>query len=151
AQIWEVWHGASATWRPLEVVEDRTYGFNRTGYVELAMPDGMTDSTVAGIKAFWVRVRYTTLAADLPPKGPENRGPDPYQKPPEIRFLSTRTVGGTVYSTQCSVIVREPLGVSDGLPGQTFQVRYFPTLGLRELDTVLVGPMGDAPDDMEGW
>jgi predicted phage baseplate assembly protein len=151
AQIWEVWHGASGSWRPLDVVEDRTYGFNRTGYVEIAMPDGMTDSTVAGTKAFWVRVRYTTLAADLPPKGPDNRGPDPYQKPPEVKLVRARTVGGTVNSTQCSVIPNEPLGVSDGLPGQTFQVRYFPTLGLRDVDTVLVGPFGDAPDDMEGW
>ncbi|MBC8064151.1 MAG: putative baseplate assembly protein [Chlorobia bacterium] len=151
AQMWEIWHASSASWRPLEVVEDRTFGFNRTGYVELAMPDGMVDSTVAGTKAFWIRVRYTTLAADLPPRGPEGKGPDPYQKPPEIKLMAARTVGGTVSSTQCSVLKNEPLGISDGLPGQTFQVRYYPTLGLREIDTVLVGPMGDAPDDMDGW
>lgn len=151
AQIWEVWHGPSASWRALEVTVDRTFGFNRTGYVELAMPDGMQDSTVAGIKAFWIRVRYTTLAADLPPRGPESKGPDPYQKPPEVNFLAARTVGGTVSATQCSVIRREPLGVSDGLPGQTFQVKYFPTLGLRNEDTILVGAVGEAPDDMDGW
>ncbi len=151
AQIWEVWHAGSASWRPLEVVEDRTYGFNRTGYVELAMPDGMVDTLVAGTKAYWVRVRYTTLAADLPPKGPDSRGPDPYQKPPEVRFMTARTAGGTVSSTQCSIIENEPLGVSDGLPGQLFQVKYFPTLGLRLEDTILVGPFGDSPNDMEGW
>lgn len=151
AQIWEAWHAASASWRTLELVNDRTYGFNRTGYVELAMPDGMVDSMVAGTKAFWIRVRYTVLATDLPPRGPEGKGPDPYQKPPEIRQVAARTVGGTVSATQCSVVLNEPLGVSDGLPGQTFQVRYFPTLGLRESDRVLVGPLGDAPDDMDGW
>ena len=152
AQVWEVWHDSSASWRVLDVTEDRTYGFNRTGYVELAMPNGMVDSMVAGIKAYWIRVRYTVLASDLPPRGPEGKGPDPYQKPPEIKSLEARTVGGTVSATQCSVLANEPLGVSDGLPGQTFQVRYFPTLGLRDgVDTVLVGPMGDAPDDMDGW
>lgn len=151
AQIWEIWHGASASWRPLEVTEDRTYGFNRTGYVELAMPDGMVDSQVAGVKAYWLRVRYTTLAADLPPRGPEQKGPDPYQKPPEVTYLAARTVGGTVSSTQCSVVRNEPLGISDGIPGQTFAVKYPPTLALREADTVLVGALGDAPDDMDGW
>jgi len=43
------------------------------------------------------------------------------------------------------------MGISDGLPGQTFAVKYFPTLGLRTEDTIVVGPLGDAPDDMEGW
>lgn len=151
AQIWEFWHDASGSWRTLEVVDDRTFGFNRTGYVELAMPDGLTESNVAGIKSYWIRVRYTTLAADLPPKGPDNKTPDPYQKPPEITYLSARTVGGTISATHCSVIRREPLGISDGTPGQQFQVKYFPTLALREMDTVLVGPMGEAPDDMDGW
>jgi predicted phage baseplate assembly protein len=151
AQVWEYWQAAAGAWKPLEVTEDRTFGFNRTGYVELAMPSSMSESVVSGSRAFWIRCRYTTLAVDLPPRGPDNRGPDPYQKSPEITYLSVRTVGGTVSATQCAIVRNEVLGVSDGTPGQLFSVKYPPMLALRPGDTVLTGALGETPDDMEGW
>ncbi len=151
AQLWEYWHPASGAWRPLEITEDKTYGFNRTGSVEIAMPGGMAESVVSDTRAYWIRCRYTVLNADLPARGIDERGPDPYQKSPEITFLSARTVGGTIASTQCAVVRNEPLGVSDGTPGQVLKVQYPPMLALRPDETVLIGPLGETPSDMEGW
>ncbi len=151
AQVWEYWQQSSGSWQPLEVVEDRTFGFNRNGYVEISLPSGLQESVVLGVKAFWLRSRYTTLPSDLPPRGPANRGPDPYQKPPEITYLFARTVGGTITATQCGVVNHEALGVSDGTPGQVFSVKYPPMLALRPEETVLVGALGLTPSDMDGW
>lgn len=151
AQLWEVWHAPTGAWRPLEIVDDQTFGFNRSGFVEIAMPSAMTESLVADQRAYWIRCRYTTLSVDLPPRGADQRGPDPYEKSPEITFLAAQTIGGTVSSTQCAVVENEPLGVSDGRPGQVFKVKYPPMLALREGETVLVGPLGDSPSDMDGW
>ncbi|RYG43899.1 putative baseplate assembly protein, partial [bacterium] len=151
AQIWEVMYASTGAWHPLEVVRDTTFGFNRTGKVELALPGGMGESVVAGRKAFWIRARYTVSGRDLPPRGPEGRTPDPYQKPPELLSLTAATVGGSVPASQCEIVRFEPLGISDGLPGQVFRVKYPPMLGLRPEETILVGSLGETPQDMDGW
>ncbi len=151
AQVWEVLNGATGVWQRIEVVRDATYGFNRNGAVDLALPAVMDESVVAGRRAFWLRARYTTNPIDVPPLGTDGRVPDPYQKPPEITAVSARTVGGTVSASACGIVRNEPLGVSDGKPGQTFRVKYPPTLSLRSEETILVGPLGDRPNDMDGW
>ena len=116
----------------------------------MAMPPDMAEWMVAGSKAYWIRCRYTTLDTDVPPRGANGQVPDPYQKSPEILYLGARTVGGNVPSTQCAVARNEPLGISSGRPGQVFQVKYrrcWPSV----IATILVGPLGETPSDMEGW
>jgi predicted phage baseplate assembly protein len=151
SQVWEYWNAVSTRWDRLEVASDSTYGFNRNGIVELAMPDGLAERVLGGRRAFWVRCRYTVDTEDLPPRGVEQRRPDPYQKPPELTSLRATVTGGTVTASNCTSIRNETLGQSDGTPGQVFKLRNSPILELRGEETVLVGPIGDSPEDMTGW
>lgn len=149
AQVWEVWNGSQ--WERLEVESDTTFGFNRSGTVELAFPRGLTETVIGGKKAFWARVRYTVDSADLPPKGIEQKSPDPYQKSPEITSITARTVGGTAPASHATLILSEILGVSDGTPGQVFSTRHAPILRLGAEDTVVVGALSDDPDEIDNW
>ncbi|WKZ80802.1 MAG: putative baseplate assembly protein [Fimbriimonadaceae bacterium] len=148
AQVWEVWNGASGEWDRLKCLDDSTFGFNRSGSVELLMPRNLVDREVGDRKAFWVRCRYTVSPDDLPPRGVDGRGPDPYQKSPEVTQVLARSLGGSTPASQCVTVYNEILGVSDGAPGQEFQMRYAPVLNFGPEDTLLVGPMGDTPDDV---
>jgi predicted phage baseplate assembly protein len=132
----------------LEVVSDSTYGWNRTGSVELAMPRSLLDREVADRKGYWVRCRYSVSPDDCPPRGVEQRGPDPYEKSPEITWLHARTVGGTVPASQSATIENELLGISDGTAGQEFVLLRSPVLRLEGEDHVMVGPIGDDPGDL---
>ncbi len=157
AQQWEVWDGAESRWTRLEVF-DTTYGFNRppgqvkndapTGFIEIAMPPSLIKRQVDGKSAYWVRCRYTTA---LPPRGPEGRLPDAYQKSPEFLGISARVVGGTVSASNCATALSQDLGQSDGTPGQAFALGHAPVLPRRPGETVLVGEQGATQEEMEAW
>jgi predicted phage baseplate assembly protein len=149
AQVWEVWTGAD--WERLEVEDDTTFGFNRSGTIELAFPRGLADRVVGGRKGYWARVRYTVDPNDLPPKGIEQKSPDPYQKSPEILGVNARTVGGTAAASHATLLRNEVIGVSDGTPGQVFNLRHAPVLRLGPEDTVVVGAVSGSPDDIDNW
>ncbi|HWA84377.1 MAG TPA: putative baseplate assembly protein [Fimbriimonadaceae bacterium] len=149
AQVWEVWTGSE--WERLEIEEDTTFGFNRSGTVELAFPRNVTERVVGGKRAYWARVRYTVDPADLPPKGIEQKSPDPYQKSPELTSIKARTIGGTAPSSHATLLRNEIVGISDGTPGQVFQLRHAPVLKLGGEETVVVGAISDDPNEVENW
>ncbi|HVL38805.1 MAG TPA: putative baseplate assembly protein [Fimbriimonadaceae bacterium] len=151
AQVWEFFNPGSGNWERLEIVRDTTYGFNRSGVVEVSVPWSIGERDLGGKKANWIRCRYTIDPEDLPPKGVEQKSPDAYQKSPEVTYLEAATIGGTVPAGHCTTIWNEVLGQSDGYPGQVFKLRHAPILDLAGDETVLVGPVGDSPEDMEGW
>lgn len=151
AQVWEFFNPGSGQWERLEVVSDTTYGFNRSGIVEVSIPWTIGERDLAGRKANWIRCRYTMDPADVPPRGVEQRGPDAYQRSPEVTYLEAATVGGTVPASHCTTIWNEVLGQSDGYPGQVFKLVHRPILNLSAEETVLVGPVGETLGDMEGW
>lgn len=151
SQVWEYWNGVDNRWDRLEVPEDTTRGFNRTGHVQLAMPFGLLTRTVGGRRAVWVRCRYTTSADDLPPRGPEARRPQPYQRSPEVTELAASVVGGTAPASNCVTLFFEELGQSDGTPGQVFKLRSSPVLPRRAGETILVGEQGAPYGEMEAW
>lgn len=158
AQRWEVWNGAENRWDGLEVVKDTTFGFNRppgyrvegeaTGYIHLSMPRGLLARTVGQHRAYWVRCRYTP---DLPPKGPEGRRPAPYQRSPQFRDLSSRTIGGTAPASNCTTVSFKDIGQSDGTPGQVFKIGHAPILPRRPGETILVGEQGVPREEWEEW
>jgi predicted phage baseplate assembly protein len=158
AQRWEVWNGVESRWDLLPDVEDTTYGFNLppgqsyqggpTGLIELPMPTAMLPRLVGGRRAYWVRCRYTP---DLPPRGPEQRRPSAYQKPPEFRGIEARTVGGTAPASNCTTVAFRDLGQSDGMPGQVFRLAHRPILPRRPGETLLVGPQGTPREELEEW
>lgn len=151
SQVWEVWDGINGAWERLESVQDTTFGFNRTGYVELALPRGLIDKSIAGQRGYWIRLRYSISAEDLPPVGLEMRSPEPYQKSPELTQIRASTVGGTVPASNCTTLFNEVLGQSDGTPGQEFQLAWTPVLELTSEDTLWIGPVGATPDDFSGF
>ena len=158
AQRWEVWNGVESRWDLLPDVEDTTYGFSQprgqiyqgeaTGLIELPMPSSLLPRLVGGRRAYWVRCRYTP---DLPPRGPEQRRPSAYQKPPEFRGIEARTVGGTAPASNCTTVAFRDLGQSDGMPGQVFRLAHRPILPLRPEETLLVGPQGTPREELEEW
>lgn len=151
AQVWEWWNGTTNRWERLETPFDDTFGWNRPGYIELDMPQNLVPRVLGGRRAYWVRCRYTVDPEDVAPKGPQNRGPDEYQKPPEITSLFARTVGGTAPASQCTTVFEEVLGQSDGTPGQVFRLKNAPIMPRRPGETVLVGREGAPPEEMQKW
>lgn len=151
AQVWEHWDNGTGRWERADVVEDTTRGFNRDGSVVIAMPRPMADRNLGGQRAHWVRVRYTTSADDLPPRGVEQLAPSPYEAPPEIISMQARTVGGTASSANATVVRDERLGISDGTPGQVFRLRYAPVLTPRGEERLIVGAIGVDESEWEEW
>src|SRR5579862_9539044 len=149
AQVWEVWTGSE--WERLEIDSDTTFGFNRSGSIELAFPRRVVERVVGGRRGYWARVRYTVDPRDLPPKGIEQKSPDPYQKSPEVTAIKARTIGGTAPASHATMIRNEILGQSDGTPGQIFRLRHAPILRLGTEDTVVVGAVSSDPNEVENW
>ncbi len=158
AQEWQVWNGAASRWDALGVERDTTYGFNRppgaprndepSGLVLLRMPYQMSSRQLGGRRGFWVRCIYNP---ELDPRGTEGRRPAPYQKPPEIRSVLARTIGGYSPASNCTVVAWRELGHSDGLPGQSFLLGNAPILQRRSWETVLTGSPGTPNSDMLEW
>jgi len=153
AQVWEYWDAAEKRWdrvlTPTQV--DTTCGFNESGAVELLLPHGLLPCTLNNQSARWIRCRYTTSPADLPPRGKQELRPSEYSKSPEVFSFSVKTIGGSAPAAHCKRTADEVCGKSDGTPGQVFRLRYAPLLPRRIGETVLVGPEGALPSAMEAW
>ncbi len=147
---WEAWNGF--TWEPILRVEanDKTRGFScfsEFGHtpsqsvqdgadVILHLPQRLPQTEFNTIEGYWIRCVYTS-PKDLQPS---------YSVSPKIAGLSVRAIGGTVDASQCVRIERELLGISNGKPGQTFELQGKPVLQRqRERDEVieLVLPTGE--------
>lgn len=82
------------------------------------VPAGHTASVTAGIRAGWLRCRVTA---------PEPGQPF-YSESPTIREAEVFTVGGTTGVEHAETVLDVPLGVSEGVAGQTYSVRRVPLL-----------------------
>jgi predicted phage baseplate assembly protein len=115
---WEAWNGDD--WSRCEVEIDGTGGLNRDGDVIFHVPASHTMSTIGGTRAGWVRARVLE---------PEEEQPV-YSSSPVIKELSASTTGGTAEAVNSELVELEELGVSEGVPGQAFQLNRGPvTLG----------------------
>lgn len=132
--VWEAW--TPDGWEPCEVERDDTLGLNVSGAVELHVPAGHDESTLAGVHAAWVRCRVVP-------------GTRPYRSSPLLVSASAATIGGDVEAVHAEQVVGEELGFSDGSAGQELGVR-FPPVVLDPQDPVVVevgvagGPGGGA-------
>ncbi len=130
---WEAFDGDS--WVECEVDRDTTGGLNRTGEVVLHVPSTHVMSLEHQLRAGWIRARVTTPEEDQPF----------YSNSPLIHGLEVHTIGGTIEAVQAEVIEAEVIGLSEGVPGQRFQVARIPVV-----------PSGDpvvleVSDEEEGW
>ncbi|MET7645966.1 putative baseplate assembly protein [Streptomyces sp. NPDC005426] len=130
--VWEAWDGAR--WAPCVTGTDSTGGLNKPGEVTVFVPAGHTASVTAGIRAGWLRCRVTA---------PEPGQPF-YSESPTIREAEVFTVGGTAGVEHAETVLDVPLGVSEGVAGQTFSVPRVPLLLDGEPPVVQVS-------SAEGW
>ena len=127
---WEVWGGEA--WIPAAVHSDDTGGLNRAGCVALLVPPWHDPLTLAHLRGFWLRGRYTKPEAGQPA----------YAASPEIQSVTAHSLGGTVAALDCRHVAPEVLGRSDGAPGQVFPCRQQPVLERQPGEVVVTeGPV----------
>ena len=115
---WEV-SGGDGRWHDAEVLEDLTGGFNYgSGTVELQCPPRSAIEPLAGKRLRWLRCRID----DKTRTGASTT----YTHPPEIYSITAAPVGALLESSHSARAESEMLGVSDGTPGQVFQLRNAP-------------------------
>jgi predicted phage baseplate assembly protein len=110
--VWEYRHPADLTgWRSLKVFQDGSTAFTREGYVLLEGPEAIaaTQEGKVADPRFWIRVR---LAAKSYGAGVT----------PEIDLIRPNTVQALNLVT----VRQELVGVSEGLPRQTFTLSHAP-------------------------
>lgn len=119
--VWEAWTGDG--WEACVLESDTTGGLNRDGDVIVHVPRGHATREFGGNEAAWIRA---TVVEPQP-------GAKPYQSSPTISSVSSITIGGTVEAENAVVVQNEDLGVSEGIPGQRFQLRRFPVIASNGL------------------
>jgi predicted phage baseplate assembly protein len=138
---WEASQGAGE-WAEVDVLSDLTGGFNfGSGTVELQCPGGSGVEPVAGRRVHWLRCRIaqTTRLSDQPAA---------YQHAPEIYQITAAPVGARLSAEHSALEHHEPLGTSNGEPGQAFTLRAAPVLGLSVGETL---ETQDPDGDWEPW
>ena len=146
-RYWEAWDGEN--WQPvlLKEVDDHTKGFSfndieqqgtnaaQGADVRLHLPETWPITTFTVYRGRWLRCRFTNPGANQPG----------YNRPPQITGLAVRSIGGTVRATHSTMIQDERLGISNGKPGQSFQLLRTPILERRENEYIVVTPSGGLP------
>ncbi len=114
--VWEAWTGSE--WQECLVSSDSTLALNTAGRVIIHVPPQHDASIIDGTRAAWLRARVIAVPEDFPE----------YSASPIITSLAACTVGGTVDAIHAEIIENEPLGDSDGVPGQEFPLERSPIL-----------------------
>lgn len=144
---WEAWDGQH--WQPvlLREADDATRGFSfyeiaeqgsnpeQGADVVLHLPQHWPVTSFTTYRGRWLRCVLTTPDANQPG----------YNSSPRITGLVVRAIGGTVRASHSTLIRDERLGISDGKPGQTFQLQGAPILERRDQEYILVTPAGGLP------
>jgi predicted phage baseplate assembly protein len=138
--VWEVWHNGK--WQAIILrrpEDDKTRGFSFHGQKGIASRNGtgqVTDQGEADVilhlpsdvpsvdfgtsyQGHWIRCIYKKALTN---------SSEGYQNSPIITQITTRAIGGKVSATECIRLKDELLGISNGKPGQTFQLQGYPVL-----------------------
>jgi predicted phage baseplate assembly protein len=114
--VWEAWDGDQ--WVGCEVDSDGTGGLNKPGDVVVHVPASHAASVVEKVRAGWLRCRVVPALEGLPF----------YSASPTISSAAAFTVGGTVPAVHAETVVDEVIGLSEGVPGQTFRLARAPVV-----------------------
>jgi predicted phage baseplate assembly protein len=136
--LWEAWNGED--WIACDQDSDSTGGLNRDGDVVIHVPRGHAAHSIGTRHAAWVRARIVE---------PEP-GMSTYEASPTVSAVSSITIGGTVAAVNASVVRDENVGVSEGIPGQHFELRRKPVLSTDEPAKLGV-TTGTGPDGAPTW
>jgi len=124
---WEAWNGEK--WvdilrDPKENDQTKGFSFHTIGQpqqgadVILHLPQEFPVTEFSNYHGHWIRCVYTQV------KNLQTH----YDRSPQISSIAVRAIGGQIDATECVSIKDELLGVSDGKPGQTFQLQGYPVL-----------------------
>ena len=114
---WEVWRGDEFKWEVLDVASDTTAGLNQNGEVRFFLPYGCQPSRPDRVRDARTWLRCSPRDA-LPP------GQAPYARAPRIRRVSAYTIGISIPVTHALSVGPEPIGISNGQPGQRFYIQH---------------------------
>jgi len=131
--VWQAW--TADGWRDTDIELDSTGGLSFTGQVRMHLPV-LARSEINGLDAYWVRCQVTPTREDQ----------RPYATSPILRSVDIVTWGGTVMASHATEVVNEPLGRSDGSPGQVFHLQHTPVLPRLEDERLEIWVPGT-----EGW
>jgi predicted phage baseplate assembly protein len=118
--LWEAFDGTN--WHACEVSEDTTGGLNRDGSITVHVSRNHSAALLDGERAGWLRARVV----------PAEEGQPSYSASPMIHGLVADTIGGTADAAHADVVEQETLGVTEGVPGETFKTAYAPVLPAGE-------------------
>ena len=129
--LWEVSQGDNR-WTEAVVLVDRTGGFNYgPGMIEVQCPSSSAATAIGGRRLRWLRCRITAATRS-------GKTGVLYTNPPEIYSITAGPAGALLGAEHSSREGAEPLGTSDGTPGQTFTLRFAPVLPLEGDETLEV-------------
>lgn len=114
--VWEAWDGSS--WVTSDLDSDGTGGLNRPGDVVIHLPHRHASSVQGGARAGWLRCRVVEPRPGYPP----------YSASPTVSSASAFTIGGSVPAIHAETIYDEVVGMSEGVPGQSFELGRRPVL-----------------------
>lgn len=114
-EFFETKPDGTGSWEPLQV-EDGTAGFRRSGTVAFQVPARWDATSVAGVRATWLRYRITGVEAD--------------GTFASLRKLEIDQILGRVSCSNAVTIPEEILGASDGAPDQRYFLSKVPVLDL---------------------
>jgi predicted phage baseplate assembly protein len=135
---WETWDGLDGRWVRVVVEHDETGGLNRDGVVILHLPATAASVQVDNRHAFWVRGRVLEPRAGQPG----------YSDTPRLLGVEVESLGAIGPASHVVTLAGEVLGISDGTPGQAFQLQSLPVLARREGETLEVE---GADGTFEAW
>lgn len=149
-RVWQAWNGRN--WQSIlrSEVDDRTKGFNfdevepqgqgdlREASVILHLPPNLPEVDFATpYRGFWLRCVYQRTRLDQPELQRL------YSTSPRITGLRIQSIGGTVRSSQCIRVQEELIGISNGKPGQQFQLQMQPVLARQsDEEYIEIRPVG---------
>ena len=146
-RCWEAWDGENWQSVLLQERDDKTQGFsfyeiNQQGgtseqgtEIRLHLPLNWPVTNFTSYRGRWLRCVLTEI----------ERNQSGYNRPPRINAIGVRSIGGTVRASQSNSIENERLDISNGKPGQTFQLQQAPVLERRDNEYILVTPPGGLP------
>lgn len=114
--VWEAW--TASGWVRCDLVADGTGGLNRPGEVVVIVPGGHVASVIGDERAGWLRCRLVEREEGVPT----------YTASPLVRAASAVTVGGVAHAVHARTVDDEILGLSEGVPGQTFALQERPVV-----------------------
>lgn len=112
--VWEYWSGSQ--WQSVNLDSDGTRAFSQAGHVLFRIPPNgakaaAKNNVFLSDGLYWIRASVQSAT---------------YEMPPQISSIRTNTIS----ATQAITFSDEVLGISNGLPNQTFQVANTPVMVL---------------------